>query len=215
MDELSQETNVSVCYFGDLVKSATVQATPVYQSWLPKILSLVSHDANDVRQSVAYALGALAEKNPEVMSPVLEDSLTALLQMSSAEDSREEENVLVTQNALSAIGKILQFHSANVHVASHLPTWISFLPPPISEDDDNCEIGVIYKQLCHFTASAGSHLPLVLSALVNAIEDPSLLDEQTRTDIVKEIQRMQSQSPNQMQDALQSLSPQLQGKFPF
>ena len=140
-----------------------------------------------VRQSVAYGIGIVAEKNREVIAPVLGESWTVLSQLASAEDSQEDENALVTQNALSAMGKILQFHSDTIDVASLLPSWVSLLPPPlfVASDEENYETTVIYKQLCHFATvfpmallgEGNQHLPLVLAVFLDALGTSLVAEE--------------------------------------
>ena len=172
------------------------------------MISIVSHDEVSVRRAAAYALGALAEMNFQVFRPVLEESWVALSRLASSEDGREGENTLVTQNALSAMGKILHFHGDFVDVNSLLPAWISLLPPPISEEEENCEVIVIYTQLCHFATSTPTpvtnHLPLMLITLINALQDPYLLDEATKTELAEKIKNARTHS-SQLAEALQSL----------
>jgi len=214
MNDFSQEIQISACYFDDLVEFGTREAASIYQPWLGRVVSLMQHPDTDVRQAVVYGLGVLAEKNGDLFASVRSEVMGQLQQLITQEDAREEENAHVTENAISALGKIIQFHSQAIPVAAVLPVWLTYLP--VSEDD---ETTVIYKQLCHFVVQYSSivlgdnqeRLPMVLALLLDAL-GTSLVENETNEVIVSIIKNLQSQLGEKMQAAFHSLPPPLQEK---
>jgi len=213
-NDFAQEIQISACYFDDLVEFGTLEATSIYQPWLARVVALMQYPDTDVRQAVVYGLGVLAEKNPELFATVLQDVMGKLNQLITQEDAREEENAHVTENAISALGKIIQFHAQSIPVASVLPVWLSYLP--VSEDD---ETTVIYKQLCHFVMNYSQivlgenqeRLPMILALLLDVLGTP-LVEDETNQVIVSIIKNLQSQCGEKMQAAFHTLPAPLQEK---
>ena len=210
------EVQISVCYFDDLVEFGGPQAANIYQKWIPTIVKLMQHPHADVRQSVVYGLGVLAEFNPNLFKPVLGDSLNGCNHLITMEGSRDDEHINVTENAISAVGKVIQFHSDSIDLNVMLPAWLSYLP--VSQDDG--ETIVIYKQLCDFMMKYSSivlgnnfeRLPAVLSLLIEIL-GTELISEDTNPVIINIIKTMQNELPgDKMQQAFQSLSAVNQGK---
>ena len=55
--------------------------------------------------------------------------------MISSEGSRKEENVYATENAISAITKILKFNSSKFDVNAVIPAWFASLPIRYDEEE--------------------------------------------------------------------------------
>lgn len=64
--------------------------------------------------------------------------------MISAADSRSVENINPTENAISAVTKILKFNGAAIPVDEVLARWVAWLP--VWEDED--EAPHIYGYFC-------------------------------------------------------------------
>ncbi len=58
----------------------------------------------------------------------LEAALPSLFSMINNQVSRSEDNIMATENAISAIGKLCQFCSQIVDVNQILPLWVEALP---------------------------------------------------------------------------------------
>lgn len=70
-------------------------------------------------------------------------------------ESRAEENINPTENAISAVTKICKYNSSQINLNEVLPLWFSWLP--VWEDED--EAVHIYNYLCDLIE--GNH-PLIL-----------------------------------------------------
>ena len=71
-------------------------------------------------------------------------AIPRLIEMIAAPDSRSVENINPTENAISAVTKILKFNSSSIHVDEVLAHWITWLP--VGEDED--EAPHIYAYFC-------------------------------------------------------------------
>ena len=81
-------------------------------------------------------------------TPVFADAcaqaVPALIEMISAPDSRSVENINPTENAISAVTKILKFNSSAIRVDEIISQWITWLPTCVDED----EAFHVYGYLC-------------------------------------------------------------------
>merc|ERR1712072_1055371 len=102
----------------------------------------------------------------------MKEFAVALHKIITQKKSRSEDNILATENAISAVGKILRYQAAALDSAVLLPTWLSYLP--VSADDE--EGPIIYDALCFFIEKQHPHLwgaklerlPHIVSVLVDA-----------------------------------------------
>lgn len=134
-----------------------------------------------VRQAAAYGWGALGMHGTAVYAAACTQAVPALIEMITAPDSRSVENINPTENAISAITKILKFNSNDVLVNEVLPHWITWLP--VWEDED--EAPHIYGYLCDLVE--GNHpvllgpnhanLPRVISIIAEAFNKEVLEPE--------------------------------------
>ncbi len=72
---------------------------------------------------------------------ILSAALPLLFGIVNAPKSKIEENVVATENAISAIGKLCQFNSGLVDVNQVLPLWIEALPI----ENDSEEAPTVYS----------------------------------------------------------------------
>ena len=78
------------------------------------------------------------------------DALTQLSNVINMESSRESLNIFATENAISSLGRILQFQGENLggDYNNLLQVWINLLP--LLHDDDEGKVS--HKYLLQFLA---------------------------------------------------------------
>lgn len=94
---------------------------------------LMDGDAG-LRQQCAFSIGVCARANVMVKA---DGFLGALKQLVDGPHARTEENIGVTENCISAIGKICRYHGDKIDVGAVFPAWLEMLP--IKEDGDERE----------------------------------------------------------------------------
>ncbi|KAG9306967.1 hypothetical protein G9A89_000881 [Geosiphon pyriformis] len=132
----------ALCFIDDVVEF-TGPASWNYQGhFLEKMIALLLDPAPDVRQAAAYGIGVCAQFGGENYAEASAVSLNPLFQIINASDSRTEENIYATENATSAVTKILKFNSSKFDVNSVIPSWFAALP--ILNDEEEAPLSYSY-----------------------------------------------------------------------
>ena len=77
-------------------------------------------------------------------APMCAQALPRLVEVIQGQGSREPENINPTENAISAVTKILKWNASAINLDEILPMWFSWLP--VVEDVD--ESPFVYGYLC-------------------------------------------------------------------
>lgn len=103
-----------------------------------------------VRQAAAYGFGVMGMNGGTVYARACAEALPPLFALISAPESRSVENNTATENAVSAVTKILKFNNSCVDNIDKLhQVWLSWLP--IHEDTE--ETPHVYGYLCDLIES--------------------------------------------------------------
>eukprot|EP00012_Vannella_robusta_P012041 CAMPEP_0206210074 /NCGR_PEP_ID=MMETSP0166-20121206/17306_1 /ASSEMBLY_ACC=CAM_ASM_000260 /TAXON_ID=95228 /ORGANISM="Vannella robusta, Strain DIVA3 518/3/11/1/6" /LENGTH=230 /DNA_ID=CAMNT_0053631629 /DNA_START=577 /DNA_END=1269 /DNA_ORIENTATION=- len=206
---LDFENTQAAWFFSDLVEFGGEQAKPLFTPWLPFIVEMIDHPA-DVRQAAVYGLGVTAELHPDVFRGFKTQVLQGLHRVITMDESREEENIFATENAISALGKIIQHHGESLDIGSEIQKWINYLPT----DSKDEETDVIYKQFCYFAKHFpvqvfGEHFSLlgrILTLIAEAFQSPLVKDD-TQEILTQTLQDIRCNSPSAaLQAAIQQFS---------
>lgn len=87
------------------------------------MVSYVTDYDSEVRQAAIYGCGVLGMCGGPSFAGVCAEIMPFLLQVINSNDSRSTDNISATENAVSAIAKILDFNSSAVNVDEILPHW--------------------------------------------------------------------------------------------
>lgn len=110
----------------------------------------------EVRQAAAYGFGILAMKGGQAYAPHCARALEPLAACISRPDAKTtEEGISATENAVSAVAKILKHNASGIDTQSVIPAFLSWLP--VYNDSD--EVPYVYEYFCDLVE--GNH-PLVL-----------------------------------------------------
>ena len=80
------------------------------------MIGFISDSRAEVRQAACYGCGILAQFGGAEFAPVCSQVLPRLIQLITAPKSREEDNGPATENAISAVTKILKYNNSQVNV---------------------------------------------------------------------------------------------------
>lgn len=149
-----------------------------------------------VRQASAYGFGVIGQFGGPGFAPICAQSLPLLMTLINSPKSREVENINPTENAISAVTKVLKFNASQINLDEVLPIWLSWLP--VYEDVD--ESPYVYGYLCDLVeanhpavlGANNSSLPKVLAIFAEAFSLDALPPDhevKTRmTNICKQVQ---------------------------
>ncbi|CAG8482986.1 1549_t:CDS:10, partial [Ambispora gerdemannii] len=125
----------ALCVIDDVVEFTGPASWNYKDHFLEKMIASLLDPASDVRQAAAYGVGVCAQFGGENYAEATAASLSSLFQIINSSDSRSEENVYATENAISAITKILKFNSSKFDVNSVIPSWFAALPILYDEEE--------------------------------------------------------------------------------
>jgi len=214
------ERQLAICIFDDLVEFTVEQSHALFPHFVPLMLEYALDPHPGVRQAACFGLGVCAQNGGAIIKPHIGVMLEVLLKAINEPDSRTDEKMTPpTENAISSVGKIIQFQ-ADV-IGDKLPNltdlWVSWLPIEI----DVVEARVVHMQLCYFIKHInsavfgpnGKNLPKVLE-IFGKIVDTELVDTEVQNTIKEILASMYKQLvPELFQGALQSISPESQLKL--
>lgn len=133
-----------LCVWDDVIEHTDVEAMKYRDLFVPQMVRAICDKHPEVRQAASYGIGVMAMYAEPAFHPVCVESLPILVEVIQHADSREPDNVMATENVISAVTKICRYCSNHVNVNDILPHWLNWLP--IYEDEDEAEH--IYDYLC-------------------------------------------------------------------
>jgi hypothetical protein len=146
----------------------------------------ICHESPDIRQAAVYGVGAAAKFAGtsyaqfcvRIFSINLE-SLPHLFELINSPDSRSEENIMATENAISAIGKVVRAfkNSGSFDSDSVISHWIEALPL-VEDCEESVETYSFLLELIqsqHHVVVDTLKIPKLISILSTVLSTPSLL----------------------------------------
>ncbi|KAK9504651.1 hypothetical protein O3M35_010937 [Rhynocoris fuscipes] len=185
-----------LCVFDDVIEFGGPACVKYQQYFLRPIIEGISDKNAAVRQAAAYGCGTLALNGGPAFAGTCAEVLPRLAEMINDPESRSEDNINATENAISAVTKILQKNNTNVNVDEILPHWLSWLP--VWEDTD--EAAFVYGYLCHLIETNNtiilgpnsSNIPRLIALIAEAFYRNAVPPDnpvaQRMTNIVRQIQ---------------------------
>ncbi|XP_076164575.1 karyopherin beta 3 [Ptiloglossa arizonensis] len=134
----------ALCIFDDVIQYGGPDCAKYQEYFLRPMIQYVSDKSAEVRQAAAYGCGVLGQYGGEAFAQACAEALPRLMEVINDPESRSPENVNPTENAISAVTKILKYNNKAINVDEILPHWLSWLP--VVQDED--EAPYVYGYLC-------------------------------------------------------------------
>ncbi|CAI9108164.1 OLC1v1007707C1 [Oldenlandia corymbosa var. corymbosa] len=215
-DKTPEERRIAICIFDDVAEQCREAALKYYDTHLPFLLEACNDENPDVRQAAVYGLGVCAEYGGAAFKPLVGEALSRLNVVIGAPNSQQSENVMAYDNAVSALGKICQFHRDSIDSAQVVPAWLGCLPIK----GDLIEAKVVHEQLCAMVERSdrellgpnNQYLPKIVSVFAEVIcAGKDLATEQTMGRMVNLLRQLQQTlPPATLASTWSSLQPQQQ-----
>ncbi|KAJ3377651.1 hypothetical protein HDU84_008356 [Entophlyctis sp. JEL0112] len=191
-----------LCVFADVVEYCGATAF-AYQGLFFEafVQSLGSKDA-DVRQAAAYSVGICASKGGPEFAPGCVAALSPLGAMILDGRARSPDNIMATENAISAVGKICAAYAGapGFNVNQTLAYWLNSLP--ILNDLEEANVSYAYLlQLIEqnnpvILGSNNSNIAKIVSILCRALVSDLELNPELESHMVRAVQMIRSASPS-------------------
>eukprot|EP00039_Didymoeca_costata_P032768 m.39311 g.39311 ORF g.39311 m.39311 type:complete len:1107 (+) comp9534_c0_seq1:244-3564(+) len=139
----------ALCVFDDLIESCGQQSVAFANHFLAHMVRYVQDQDPLVRQAASYGVGVLGKIKVAEYAPACREALPYLEGVIQDPASRELQNRNATENAISAILKIVSNPDVGVPLSNCLPMIINWLP--ITEDQEEAEY--IYTFICELMAN--------------------------------------------------------------
>ncbi|KAJ8760124.1 hypothetical protein K2173_010980 [Erythroxylum novogranatense] len=198
-DKTAEERRIAICIFDDVAEQCREAALKYYDTYLPFLLEACNDENPDVRQAAVYGLGVCAEFGGSVFKPLVGEALSRLNIVIGHPNAKHSENVMAYDNAVSALGKICQFHRDSIDSAQVVPAWLNCLPIT----GDLIEAKVVHEQLCSMVERSdveilgpnNQYLPKIVSVFAEVLCGKDLATEKTASQMVSLLRRLQRTLP--------------------
>ncbi|KAH9617550.1 hypothetical protein KSS87_021809 [Heliosperma pusillum] len=215
-DKTAEERRIAICIFDDVVEHCREAAFRYYDTFLPFLLEACNDENPDVRQAAVYGLGVCAELGGSVFKPLVGESLSRLNAVLRHPNASHSDNVMAYDNAVSALGKVCQFHRDSIDAAQIVPMWLNCLPIK----GDLIEAKVVHEQLCSMVERSDGdllgpnnhYLPKIVAVFAEILcAGKDLATEQTVSRMINLLRQLQQTlPPATLASTWSSLQPQQQ-----
>lgn len=215
-DATPEERRIAICIFDDVAEHCREAALKYYNTYLPFLLEACKDENSDVRQAAVYGIGVCAEFGGAVFRPLVGEALSRLDIIIRHPNAQHSDNVMVYDNAVSALGKICQFYRDCVDASQIIPAWLSCLPIK----SDLIEAKVVHDQLCSMVERSDGellganhqYLPKIVAVFAEVLcAGKDLASEQTAGRMVNLLRQLQQTlPPSVLTSTFSSLQPQQQ-----
>ncbi|KAK4790478.1 hypothetical protein SAY86_017782 [Trapa natans] len=215
-DKTADERRVAICIFDDVAEQCREAALKYYETYLPFLLEACNDVNSDVRQAAVYGLGVCAEFGGSMFKPLVGEALSRLNVVIRDPNALQSDNVMAYDNAVSALGKICQFHRDNIDSSQVVPAWLNCLPIK----GDLIEAKVVHEMLCSMVERSdrellgpnNQYLPKIVSVFAEVLcAGKDLATEHTVARMVNLLRQLQKTlPPATLASTWSSLQPQLQ-----
>ncbi|KAK4338997.1 hypothetical protein RND71_040459 [Anisodus tanguticus] len=215
-DKTAEERRIAICIFDDIAEQCREAALKYYDTYLPFLLEACNDESPDVRQAAVYGLGVCAEYGSSVFKPLVGEALSRLNIVIRHPNALQPENVMAYDNAVSALGKICQFHRDSIDSAQVVPAWLNCLPIK----GDLIEAKVVHDQLCSMVERSdgellgpnNQYLPKIVAVFAEVLcTGKDLVTEQTASRMINLLRQLQQTlPPATLASTWSSLQPQQQ-----
>eukprot|EP01113_Clastostelium_recurvatum_P002059 TRINITY_DN1085_c0_g1_i2.p1 TRINITY_DN1085_c0_g1~~TRINITY_DN1085_c0_g1_i2.p1 ORF type:complete len:1100 (+),score=314.59 TRINITY_DN1085_c0_g1_i2:117-3416(+) len=174
------DKKAGLCILDDMMEFCGASVLQLYQNFIPLVIQYALDTDPTVRQAAVYGMGQCARFAGEhftTLCPIVVQGLTNAI---ASQEARTDDFITATENAISALGKVIDHHPQMVVLPQLLTSWLTYLPVT----EDKIESKVVYALLCTFIEKHGSillgngfaNLPKVLSIFGQVLET-DLIDE--------------------------------------
>jgi importin-5 len=169
----------ALCIFCDLIEFAGPASLNYQQHFLQQMGQSLSSSSADLRQASSYGVGVAAKFGGPNYTEFCIASLPHLVNMINSPEAKHEENLLATENAIAALGKIISTYkdSGRFDTNALITSFVASLP--ITEDSEEApETYMLLLDLIeaqHPIVANQSQIPQLVRILTSVLCIPSLL----------------------------------------
>jgi len=203
-----------ICIFDDLIEFTGPACVKYQHVFLQPLAVYLKDKSPEVRQAAAYGWGVLAQFGGNQFAHEMAKILPHMIEVINDPEAKDVRNINPTENAISAVTKILKYNSSAINVDELLPVWFSWLP--VVEDAD--EAPHVYGYLCDLIeqnnqivlGSGNDNIPRIIQIFAEAffrdVLDPAKPSGVRVLSIIRQVQS----NEQLFQGVVTALRPELQ-----
>ncbi|KAJ6704652.1 hypothetical protein OIU79_009550 [Salix purpurea] len=177
-DKTTEERRIAICIFDDVAEQCRESALKYYDTYLPFLLEACNDENPDVRQ--LFSPEALSRLNVVIQHP----------------NAKQPDNVMAYDNAVSALGKICQFHRDSIDSAQFLGfgfgTWYAFTDcQPLRMNS----LPYIYRSDREILGPNNQFLPKIVSVFAEVLCGKDLATDKTLGRMANLLRHLQQTLP--------------------
>eukprot|EP00258_Populus_trichocarpa_P032650 XP_024448669.1 importin-5 [Populus trichocarpa] len=218
-DRIVEERRIALHVFCDVAKQFQEEAFRRCKISLLFLFKACKDENPEVQEVAAQAIGTAAEFGGSVFKSFLKGAVSALNAVMGHPNALQMEYVMAHDTAVSALGKILQFHREKLKAEKVLRIWLGHLPLKNNLE----EAKVVHRQLCSLVEVSDGELlgtqKAYLSEIVAVYAEilwagKKLATEETVNQMIKQLKLHSRRSPpSTWRSIMLSLEPHLQKKL--
>lgn len=189
----------AICVYDDMIEHCSPGAHKHLRTCIGAILKNMNSETVYMRCAALYGIGMMVEHAPAFVRQSIPQIQQRLMALIGAPEARNEENAPATDNAISALGKILENFSSQCDSSKLWAVWLQYLPLR----GDDIEAKVVHAQLVRLVRNKNAQLlaPATLSRVLPEIarvmlevlaQEEELADQSTISQMIATIKQLHS-----------------------
>ncbi|KAI9654317.1 MAG: hypothetical protein M1829_000938 [Trizodia sp. TS-e1964] len=200
----------ALCIYDDVLEFCGEQSWNYSGHIINPLISGMRDEIPANRQAACYGVGIVAQKGGLAWSEFVAASIPTLFQVTQHAQAREDDHVFATENACTAIAKILHYNSSKIPNAQDvIKHWVSTLPVVNDEEAAPYAYSFLAQLIDQQNPYVLSQPAKVFVYIVQALEAQTL-QGQTAARIVLAANQLLRISHIDMPQIMASLSPESQ-----
>jgi hypothetical protein len=194
-----EERRVALCLMDDVLQYSPSGAAKYMPTVMPMLLAGASDKDANIRQCCVYGLGQAAQHRGDGFRQHAVNAVPAILALIQAPDGRSEDNLSATENAVSALGKVLEFLPDCID-----PGMGALYVQNLPIEDDEVEAKEVHAQVLRFLRASdarilgenNAHLPKLVEVIVRVLgKGKALIKDEDAAGMVVLLKQMQGALP--------------------
>jgi hypothetical protein len=194
-----EERRVALCLMDDVIQYSPSGAAKYMPTVMPMLLAGASDKDANIRQCCVYGLGQAAQHRGDGFRQHAVNAVPAILALIQAPDGRSEDNLSATENAVSALGKVLEFLPDCID-----PGMGALYVQNLPIEDDEVEAKEVHAQVLRFLRASdarilgenNAHLPKLVEVIVRVLgKGKALIKDEDAAGMVVLLKQMQGALP--------------------
>ncbi|XP_047523500.1 importin-5 [Pieris napi] len=172
----------AICIFDDVIEFGGPACVKYQDIFLEPMLNGLREREPEIKQAAAYGCGVLAQFAGPHFAAACARAVPLLAALIAEPDSRSVENINATENAISAVAKIIKYNHSQINRDEIIRHWLTWLPVVEAAD----EAPHVYGLLCELVSGghASLHTPDAVPRVIAIIAEAFLTDVVPHDDAV-------------------------------